>query len=193
MQGARAGAGQASPGPAGEHGLGPSLAGQEHFMIGPAIDLGQADEDQFMPSQDAWNPFAVARQGRQAPLVDGQADQARVYLNKVRERARYTPKIDPQRVYTVWDSTDLGVNILPDVTTGDQNELRDSIYHEQRVELAQEGHRRCILIRTGRLKEAMERAKGAKGCTVEDHEWLFPLPPEEVTNSFGRIKQNPGY
>jgi hypothetical protein len=39
----------------------------------------------------------------------------------------------------------------------------------------------------------MERAKGGKGCTVEDHEWLFPLPPDEVTNSFGRIKQNPGY
>ncbi len=115
-----------------------------------------------------------------------------MYLNKVRERARYTPKKDPQRISTVWDSTYTG-ELLPDVTTGDPNELREAIWHEQRVELAQEGHRRWVLLRTDRFKERMEAAKGAKGCTVEDHELLFPIPTEEVKNSFGRIEQNPGY
>ncbi len=151
--------------------------------------------------QDDWRPEMNWRYCRYAEVLlfcaealneNGQAGQAKVYLNMVRERARNTPKIDPQRISTVWDSTYVG-ELLPDVTTGDRDELRDAIWHEQRVELAQEGHRRWVLLRTGRLKEAMERAKGAKGCTVDDHEWLFPIPAKEVTNSFGRIKQNPGY
>ena len=123
---------------------------------------------------------------------DGQSDQARIYLNKVRKRARNTPTEDPQRISCAWDLSFTG-ELLPDVTTVDQNDLRVFIYHEQRVELAQEGHRRWILLRTERFKEAMEKAKGDKGCTVEDHEWLFPIPDWEVNDSHGRIKQNPGY
>ena len=110
----------------------------------------------------------------------------------VRERARNTPKVDPQRISTVWDSTYTG-GLLPDITTSDKVELREAIWHEQRVELAQEGRRRWILLRTERFKERMEAAKGAKGCTVEDHEWLLPIPGEDVETSEGRIKQNPGY
>ena len=151
--------------------------------------------------QDDWRPEMNWRYCRYAEVLlfcaealneTRQPALAREYVNAVRKRARHTPKVDPQRVYTVWDSTYVG-ELLPDVTTGDQDELRLAIWHEQRVELAQEGHRRWILLRTGRFKEAMERAKGAKGCTVEDHEWLFPLPAEEVNRSFGRIQQNPGY
>jgi tetratricopeptide (TPR) repeat protein len=151
--------------------------------------------------QDDWRPEMNWRYCRYAEVLlfcaealneVGQAEQAKVYLNKVRARARYTPRTDPQRVSTVWDGSYEG-ELLPDVTTGDPNELREAIWHEQRVELAQEGHRRWILLRTGRFKEAMERAKGAKGCTVEDHELRFPIPAKEVTNSFGRIPQNPGY
>jgi len=123
---------------------------------------------------------------------DNQPAQARTYLNEVRKRARNTPKVDPQRISTVWDSTYTG-DLLPDISTDDQVELRNAIWHEQRVELAQEGHRRWILLRTNRFKERMEAAKGAKGCTVEDHEWLLPIPYLEVDGSQGRIKQNPGY
>ncbi len=122
----------------------------------------------------------------------GQPDQAKIYLNMVRKRARNTPKIDPQRISSVWDSTYVG-DLLPDVTTSNKLELHEDIWHEQRVELAQEGHRRWNLIRTRRFKERMEAAKGDKGCTVEDHEWLLPIPGDEVSASQGRIKQNPGY
>ena len=123
---------------------------------------------------------------------DGQREQARTYLNMVRERARNTPKVDPQRISTVWDSTYTG-ELLPDITTDDPVELRNAIWHEQRVELAQEGHRRWILLRTNRFKERMEAVKGAKGCIVEDNEWLLPIPGNEVETSEGRIEQNPGY
>ncbi|MCK5067879.1 MAG: RagB/SusD family nutrient uptake outer membrane protein [Bacteroidales bacterium] len=121
-----------------------------------------------------------------------QRDQARIYLNMVRQRARNSPKIDPQRISSVWDSTYIG-ELLPDITTSNQEELRNAIWHEQRVELAQEGHRRWILLRTKRFKERMETAKGHLGCTVEDHELLLPIPDSEVETSQGRIKQNPGY
>lgn len=123
---------------------------------------------------------------------DGQPGQARLYLNMVRERARITPKVDPERLSCVWDSTYTG-ELLPDVITNDQGQLREAIYHEQRVELAMEGHRRWILLRTNRFKERMEEVKGAKGCFVDDHELLFPLPTDEVDKSQGRIVQNPGY
>lgn len=123
---------------------------------------------------------------------DGQPNRAKEYLNMVRKRARETTKIDPERISTVWDSTYTG-ELLPDVTTSDQAELREAIWHEQRVELAMEAHRRWILLRTGRFKEAMERAKGAKGCTVEDHEWLLPIHFEEIEATKGTIEQNPGY
>lgn len=120
------------------------------------------------------------------------SDEARTYLNRVRKRARQTPLTDPERLSTVWDSIYAGER-LPDVLTIDPMELREAIYHEQRVELALEGHRRWILLRTNRFKESMERAKGDKGCTVEDYEKLLPIYWEEVQNSYGRIPQNPGY
>jgi tetratricopeptide (TPR) repeat protein len=122
----------------------------------------------------------------------GQPDQARMYLNMIRERARNTPTTDPQRISCSWDLSHSG-ELLPDVTTSDQTLLREAIYHEQRVELGTEGHRRWILLRTGQFKEAMERAKGSIGCSVEDHEWLLPIPLWDVDFSEGAIEQNPGY
>lgn len=123
---------------------------------------------------------------------EGQDALARTYLNMVRERARNTPKTDPQRISSVWDSTYTG-QLLPDITTSDYAELRNAIWHEQRVELAQEGHRRRTLLRTERFKERMEAAKAALGCMVDDHELVLPIPGSEVENSQGRIIQNPGY
>ena len=118
--------------------------------------------------------------------------EAQAYLNRIRERARNTSKKDPQRISSVWDSTYTG-ELLPEVTTFDQAELRQHIWHEQRVELAQEGHRRWVLLRTGRFKERMEAAKGALGCSVEDHEWLYPIHPDEIATTNGKITQTPGY
>ena len=121
-----------------------------------------------------------------------QPEEAKEYLNMVRKRARLSSLDDPERDSCVWDLSISGER-LPDVVTSDQSELRQAIWHEQRVELATEGHRRWILLRTGRLKERMEAAKGHLGCVVDDHEWLYPIPWEEVGASNGLITQNPGY
>jgi hypothetical protein len=51
-----------------------------------------------------------------------------------------------------------------------------------------------LLIRgAGKLKERMEAAKGAKGCTVEPHELLYPIPQAEIDVSNNMLIQNPGY
>jgi hypothetical protein len=119
-------------------------------------------------------------------------DSAKILVNMVRARARNTPTTDPQRISCAYNLSHTGA-LLPDVTASIQAELRQAIWHEQRVELAIEGHRRWILLRTDRFKSRMEAAKGSKGCTVEPHELLYPIPQAEIDVSNNMITQNPGY
>lgn len=124
---------------------------------------------------------------------------ARIYLEKVRDRARNG-----------------NATILPEVTSGGQD-LLDAIYHERRVELCGEGHRFHDLVRTGRLEKELKidgykvkaaLARNGDGTyTVSDSgepifkattlkmpkNMFFPLPQSEVDNSGGLIKQNDDY
>lgn len=99
----------------------------------------------------------------------GDENTAKIYVNKIRERAR------------------AGNNaILPDVTaSGDA--LLKAIYHERRVELGLEHHRYWDVIRTGRGKELLH-----PNFTPGKHE-LFPIPQSEIDASKGVLTQNPGY
>ena len=119
-------------------------------------------------------------------------DSALLLLNQVRARARNTPSTDPQRISCAWDLSHAGP-LLPDVITIDQTQLRQAIWHEQRVELATEGHRRNMLLRMRQFKERIETAKAYAGVTVEPWEWLLPIPQQEVVLSNNLITQNPGY
>ncbi len=124
---------------------------------------------------------------------------ARIYLNKVRERARQG-----------------NIGVLADVTASG-TALLDAIYHERRVELCGEGHRLHDLIRTGRLETELKidgykvkasiTSDGAGGYVVADSgepifkatnltlpkNIFFPLPQSEVDNTGGLVGQNPGY
>jgi hypothetical protein len=100
--------------------------------------------------------------------------EALLYLNMVRERARQG-----------------NPNILPDITTTNQSELRDIIFTERRLELAMEGHRFWDLIRTGRAQQAM----GPLGF-VSGKDELLPIPQSEIDKTAGTefaLQQNPGY
>lgn len=121
---------------------------------------------------------------------NGKTTEALTWLNKVRARARTTPSTDPQRISTAYDLSYTG-SLLPDVTTTDQAALRNAIWHEQRVELALEGHRREYLIRTGRLTQRMAAAKNI--AVLGDKYTLLPIPQSEIDLSNGQIKQNDGY
>lgn len=101
----------------------------------------------------------------------GQSAAALPFLNRVRERARGG------------DS-----NILPDITTTDQSDLRAAIAEERYYELALEGSRFWDLVRTDRAEEVL----GPLGFIRGKHE-LFPIPQSEIDISEGRIDQNPGY
>jgi tetratricopeptide (TPR) repeat protein len=101
----------------------------------------------------------------------GNAAQALVYLNRVRQRARE------------------GNNaVLPDITETNKNLLRDIILHERRVELAMEGHRFWDLVRTGRAPAVL----GPLGFIQGTHE-LLPIPQTEIDLTQGKLDQNPGW
>ncbi len=121
---------------------------------------------------------------------NGKATEALKWVNLVRQRARNTPAKDPQRISTTYDLTYTGT-LLPDVTITDQAGLRAAIWHEQRVELALEGHRREYLVRTGRLGRRMA---AAKNIAVSDSKFdVLPIPQTEIDLSNNKIIQNTGY
>jgi starch-binding outer membrane protein, SusD/RagB family len=122
----------------------------------------------------------------------GKPTEALNLLNQVRFRARNTTTTDPQRISCAYDLSHSDP-LLPDVTTTDQSQLRQAIWHEQRVELAIEGHRRNTLLRTNRFADQMEKAKAYAGVTVEPYEWLLPIPQQEIELSNHVLTQNPGY
>lgn len=78
---------------------------------------------------------------------------------------------------------------LDDITTTDQNELREAIWKERRLELAFEHDRWFDLLRTGQASEVMQ-AHG-KNFIEGTHE-LFPIP-EEQRRQTPEMAQNPGY
>ena len=113
------------------------------------------------------------------------------YLEKVRGRARSNSS-DP--------------NVLPKVTTTNQAELRDAIYHERRVELALEYDRYFDLARTGRLYDTMkayyakysgDRSKLEKGKNIQPFHNHMPSPQRAIDaslfNGTHTLEQNPGY
>jgi len=99
------------------------------------------------------------------------SEQALPHLNAIRERARGDDD-----------------EVLPDITTTDQDELREAIYIERSRELAFEGLRFWDLVRTGRAPEVL----GPLGFVEGVHE-VFPIPLSEIDVSNGAIQQNNGY
>jgi hypothetical protein len=96
-------------------------------------------------------------------------DDALLYLNEVRKRAR--------------QGNDA---ILPDITVTEKSALREIILKERRHELALEGHRFWDLVRTGRAAAVL----GPMGFEAGKHE-LFPIPQNEIDISQRSLEQNP--
>lgn len=88
--------------------------------------------------------------------------------------------------------------VLPDITAGSKEDLRQAIYHEQRVEYSMENHRFFDLVRQGRAGEVL-RAYASKYNTVKGANFkegineVLPIPQTEIDDSQGRLKQNDGY
>ncbi|GAA3515057.1 RagB/SusD family nutrient uptake outer membrane protein [Aquimarina addita] len=78
---------------------------------------------------------------------------------------------------------------LPDITTTDQESLRELIWNERRLELAMEHDRWFDLIRTGQASSVMT-AHGKPFITGK-HE-LFPIPNDQLIQT-PDMSQNPGW
>lgn len=78
-----------------------------------------------------------------------------------------------------------------DLTAGlSQQQFRDSILLERRLEFAFEGQRRFDLLRMGKLKAAMQEQDPS--ILVQDRHLLLPIPQDElIINPL--LEQNPGY
>lgn len=81
--------------------------------------------------------------------------------------------------------------ILPDVTTTDQSELRDSIRQERRVELAMEQDRFFDLVRWG-VAASVLNASGKPNFN-NSRDVLLPIPQTQIDLSAGVLTQNAGY
>lgn len=78
---------------------------------------------------------------------------------------------------------------LDDVVTTDQDELRQAIWKERRLELAFEHDRWFDLLRTGQAAQVMQ--EHGKSFEEGKHE-LYPIPEEQLRQT-PEMEQNPGY
>lgn len=99
----------------------------------------------------------------------GKTSEAAVPLNIVRKRAG-----------------------LPDVSGLSQDEMREKIIHERRMELAFEGHRWFDMIRLNHGEYAINFLRGIGKGGVNKNRLLFPIPQTEM-DANPQMTQNPGY
>jgi starch-binding outer membrane protein, SusD/RagB family len=111
---------------------------------------------------------------------EGPTTEAYSYIDQVRQRAD-----------------------LDDLATGlTQDEFREAVYYEQRVELAFENHRLFQLLRTERAIEALTIHGGVHrniqphfnepAYVIEEFKLLYPIPQRELTLN-PNLEQNPGW
>ncbi len=105
----------------------------------------------------------------------GNREEALELANRVRTRARGP----------------LPRNFLPDLRADNQDQAREVIWLERRLELAMEQHRWFDLVRQGRAAKVMDDV--GKGNFREGVHELFPIPQSEIDLSGGKLTQNPGY
>ncbi len=113
----------------------------------------------------------------------GQTGNGHIHLNRVRERA--------------FNSSDFNYSGLS------QQDFREAVWQERRLEFAIEGHRWLDLVRTGRFVQRMkdhsileaqlaEINKVELGQNVGDHMVLMPIPQREIDLNSALV-QNPGW
>lgn len=145
---------------------------------GDTIETNHSFTKKYLTSQPANNDSRMNwKVTRYADVVlmyaealneNGKTDQAIAQLNRIRSRA--------------------GVPEYDELT---QEQFRDAVALERRLELAFEGHRWFDLLRTERAVPVMQ----SKGYLMEPHQVLFAKPQQQidVINDPSILSQNPGY
>jgi len=130
-----------------------------------AITENQSDNNYpLMRYAEVVLTYAEAYNEVNSPVNDNPAYKA---VNSIRQRAGLTP--------------------LQNLS---QNDLREAILQERRLELAFEGSRWFDLVRTGKLVTTLS-AKGT--VNIKEHHNLFPIPQFHIGVNPNLAPQNPGY
>ncbi len=154
----------------------------------------------------------------EAACENGHVQEALSSLNQIRKRARESSATDskfsfkninkylksagiyekyPFITYDFQKANNDKQNLLPDVKTSDQQELRKAIRHERRVELAMENKRFYDITRWGDAENnfhnfASKWATGKGSQFRKNINEIFPIPQDEIDVN-PKMTQNPGY
>ena len=109
---------------------------------------------------------------------DGNPAMALVYLNMVRTRARECFQVDQN--LTTYPNIPAG--LLEDISSTNQNSLRDIIRHERRTELGFEFHRYFDIMRYGE-QYASDAFKDLDYFNYQQHRYL-PYPQRELDTNY---------
>lgn len=112
--------------------------------------------------------------------------EALIPLNRVRKRARESYLFDEN----LEGFGAIPDGLLPDVVNTDQNQLREAIRHERRIELSFECQRYFDVIRYGEAY-ATSAFSNKTGFVYSTHQ-VFPIPQSEMETNFNMV-QNDGY
>ena len=134
----------------------------------------------------------------------GQLQKGREYVNKVRNRAKKSPRVQggmgdrynspysPNYVINTYDSPWTDISIA-----------RKAVRHERRVELGMEGHRLFDLRRWKNYEDVMNAYITNEGRTIrtlvskagqaQNKHNRFPIPSDAINKSYGVLTQNVGY
>lgn len=133
----------------------------------------------------------------EACLRNGNTSEAKIYLEKVRSRARGSNAVLPE--FPGYSVPDYTASYAPKSLSDTPEDLELAIRHERRCELAMESHRWYDLCRWGIAKEVMDAYKASETDLARNemrtfvkgkHE-LLPIPDEEVR--LGSLDQNPNW
>ncbi len=133
----------------------------------------------------------------EAALRCSNSAEAKIYLEKVRARARGSEDILPE--FPNYQIPDYSQAYAMHQLQDNADDLMAAIRHERRVELAMESHRWYDLCRWGIAAEVMTAYAESESDEVKTHispfvkgkHELFPIPVEEIR--LGGIEQNPKY
>ncbi len=134
----------------------------------------------------------------EAQIELGQISQGITLINQIRTRAKNSPYVkdfnDPNK-----DAANYLINTYP--LTLSQDQAREALRFERRLELANEGHRFYDLVRWGvavqYVSEYVSSEKNVRsylgGSSLQEHEQYLPIPQIEIDASGGVLIQRQGY
>ena len=190
---------------------GDQYVGDEQPQDNSGSETGYHDYKMTVPAKDkvGFDPWMISYNIRMIRYSDvlllyaealnenNKPNDAVVYLNQVRERARNTSPKDPRRTVQTYIPK-VTENTLKDVAAIGKDQLREAIWKERRCELAMEGWRRDDLIRQKRFGKIMRaysvKYNTSKGRNFDDtRDYLLPIPQGERDKTHNILTQNAGY